>query len=303
MLNLKNYGQEIEEIEPGQTIRLNHVDCDAGEDTRRRLYITRTHADETKVVAYCHNCQQGGIRTTANYSTYRDDKHRKPRDNEETVSDNVEEPVGLVGQFNHWPADAHAWALQRNLSQVDFDWYGIKYDPSSDRIYIPKYHSMDRRKQNQGKLVGYQLRNLGNYGPKYITVNEKDAKNWMYIHPDQCECDWAVIVEDMVSAIHILKATANIWNDGGNKPGVFVNYGTKVDPTLMYVAARNHKWATVWLDNDNQHVLNQAKMMQRTIAMYNGNIKVGRVEGYDDPKYHQHEEICRILEEVDYGQY
>ena len=297
MLNLRPYMEEIEEIEPGQTVRINHTDCEAGEDTRRRLYLTRTHADETKVVAYCHNCQEGGFYSDNVYQHYRATKHTVPSNTREEDGSIVTEPVGLIPKLSDWPADAQAWAISRGLAQVDIDWYGIKYDPSTDRVYLPRYEVLDRREDTKSEVVGYQLRSLHNWDKtKYLTVQSKDAKNYTFCYPEQDNCDWIVIVEDLISAIHVLRAT-----DDGNLPGVVINYGTKVDPTLMYTIANSFKWCTVWLDNDNQHVINQAKIMQRTIKMYSDKIKVARVEDYNDPKYHDHKEIVRILDEVNYG--
>src|SRR5210317_1255666 len=105
MLNLRPYVDEIECIEPGQTIRINHTDCDAGEDTRQRLYLTRTHADDTVVVGYCHNCQQGGKHSDTSYTKYRNEKHGVVN-TIPTIKDNVIVPDSVVTKLVDWPTDA-----------------------------------------------------------------------------------------------------------------------------------------------------------------------------------------------------
>lgn len=298
MLNLRPYKEQIEEIEPGQTLRLNHTDCEAGEDTRRRLYLTRTHADETKVVGYCHNCQQGGYWNDDAFVSYRDTKHSATTASPVRFTDEVTEPVGLIEDCKLWPMDVKAWQFSRCLTHNDVHWWGIKYDPSTDRIYIPRWDVLDRKEKDTGNLIGYQLRKVHEYQqPKYITAQKEDAQGWTFIYPKQASCDYVVIVEDLISAAHILNATEQEGN-GANLPGVYINYGTKVDPVLMYKMALNNEYAVVWLDNDNAHVVNQAKMMERTIKMYNNRIRVGRVNLHSDPKHYDHNSICSILDEV-----
>ena len=289
MLNLRNYADVIEEIEPGQTIRIDHTDCDAGEDTRQRLYLTRTHADDTIVVGYCHNCQQGGRYTDGSYQQYRNEKHGVVKQ-ERKIEDNVTEPDTLVYKLVDWPIDAKAWALSRGISQVDADRYSIAYDSDSDRIYLPK--------QNNRDLEGYQLRAIHPWQrPKYLTASTLDAKPWTYLESDRTEAtEYVVLVEDLVSGIHIIRACEDD-PEHGNCPGVYVLHGVKIDPTLMYKIARDYAWATVWLDNDNAHVENQAKLMARTILMY-GLENVRRVDGYHDPKNYEPGTIRTILDEV-----
>ena len=288
----------MEGISPGQTIRVNHDECEAGADSRQRLYLTRTHADEARVIAYCHNCQQGGYWLDDEFRPYRDGKHNLNTPVELTTTDTLEEPKGLIEHRNLWPTAAKAWAYSRKLHSDTLSWWGIKYDPSTDRIYIPRWDVLDRKGTNQPTLIGYQLRKIHDYQqPKYITAQKQDAQGWTFVYPKQTSCDYVIIVEDLVSAAHIINATEQE-GEGANLPGVYINYGTKVDPVLMYKMAINSGNAVVWLDNDNAHVINQAKMMERTIKMYNDRIKVGRVVRHSDPKHYDPESICRILDEV-----
>ena len=79
MLDLQHYQQMIDDLEPGETVRYNHTDCPAGEDTRRRLYLTRPHADPTWVLGYCHNCQDSARSGGKKYEQYRNKRHTPNR--------------------------------------------------------------------------------------------------------------------------------------------------------------------------------------------------------------------------------
>ena len=45
---------------PGKSIHINHEGCEAGKDTKRRLYISIT-SDGGAVLAYCHHCGRRGF--------------------------------------------------------------------------------------------------------------------------------------------------------------------------------------------------------------------------------------------------
>ena len=304
MLNLNPYLNDIEDIEPGETRRLNHTDCQAGEDTRRRLYLTRTHSDETKVIAYCHNCQQSGVHSSSKWSSYRNEKHKdqgtyRTLPHLKNEQEEIVEPPGLIFDPALFPVHARAWYMN-NVPNDLGTWWGYAYDPSTDRVYIPRWGEAHRSNKPHD-LVGYQLRRLsGGSGPKYITVQRQDAKQYTFIHPDFDSCDSVVIVEDTQSALHIIRATEL---SGNTLPGVYINHGTRIDPTMIYNIAMRYKHVTVWLDNDNQHVINQAKLMERTIKMYSDAIDCYRVEALPDPKHCKVLEILRVLEEDAHGQH
>jgi hypothetical protein len=282
---MKDYQEEIDELVPGQTIRLNHINCSAGADTRRRLYLTRTHADETKVLGYCHNCQESGVYTDTGWEGFRDHKHIGIIPCSSSY-DIIAEPDGLL-QSEYWPGVAHNWRIKVGLDGDQCNKYGIKYDPSSDRLYLPRYKA--------GKLIGYQLKALHTWQrPKYYTVTDQSTPQWTQIGLIQ----YTVLVEDLASGIRIAEL-ADI-NDGVT-PGAIVNYGTQVDPVLMHLIASTCATCIVWLDNDNLHVRNQAKQMERTIKMYSDKIKVFREPQLSDPKHHNDTQILQRLEEIQRG--
>ena len=180
-LNLKDYIKEMDELAPGETMRVNHESCEAGEDTRQRLYLPRTQADESKVIGYCHNCQQGGAWSTTSYLAFRNDKH-KGATHVNVLSDECHPPVGRIPQVSAWPSAAQSWLYSNGLGQADVDTYGIAYDPTTDRVYLPRWDVVRAGSTSDSTLAGYQLRALhGYHRPKYLTGQRKDAKNYTII--------------------------------------------------------------------------------------------------------------------------
>ena len=298
MLDLSKYTDKMEDIAAGETARVDHETCSAGEDTRRRLYLTRTHADPTVVIAYCHNCQQGGRWQDGNWQQYRDQRHETTTRYyaQDVTYKEVVEPSNMVYASTLWPTDATKWRLKAGISKQNIQRYGIAYDPSSNRIYLPRYEEFDWHDNTKGELFGYQLRSIDGQGSKYLTVQKDGTNGWTELYNSEYHAnDYAIIVEDLVSAIAIMEASTI---DQSNGPKIFVNYGTKIDPVMMYTIANNYKWCIVWLDNDSNHVQVQAKLMVRTIKMYSPSIQAKAILTLDDPKHYDGDQIIRSLDEV-----
>ena len=279
-IRLDPWQQEIDELQPGETIRVDHgTHCTAGEETRRRLYITRVMADPDKVMGYCHNCADGGRWTDKEYTPYRDMRHAQfYKDRYPEYVDEVVPPKGMVHSLDQWPTYAQSWAMSNRLTSELIQKYGLAFDSSSDRVYLPRYGSTATKDLN-----GYQLRLVTGRGPKYVTVSSKDDPGYTVI-PDPVMDDKIIIVEDLVSGIHVADATTH---------DVIVNYGVKINP-LVVAKANQYGYAAVWLDNDSPHVCKQADGYARTIALY-GNTASYVVTEKSDPKHNINRDIRDIL--------
>jgi hypothetical protein len=290
MIDLKQYQAEIDDIEVGDTARVNHELCTAGEDTRRRLYITRPHASPDRVIAYCHNCQESGVLSTGDnaYIKYRDNRHSSRvaqsilKDEEE-----IELPAGLVYQLSDWTQVSKAWAYKARLNTPLVAKYKIGEDPSTGRVCLPQWRATTPR--NRWQLDGYQLRKTDPNvrGPKYLTVRRKDTPRYSELMDLTYKNKCAVIVEDLASGIHVFEAMAGLAR-------VYVNYGVDVDTDTLEAALAGNKPVVVWLDNDSEHVDNQAKMMARTLSLI-GDQPVQIVEVFSDPKHQDYDEIRSIV--------
>ena len=287
MISLQPFVSEIEDIPPGGTIRVDHTDCGAGEDTRRRLYISRPIADPTKVLAYCHNCQQSGLLTQGSYQTYRDTRHQAGPVSTLTTSDDIVEPPNLVFKVNDWPIAAQAWFFKTLMTHQEAALYRIGHDPATNRVYLPRYALTTGTGPRLGELIGYQLRLVDGEGPKYLTCAKTDSKGYSVMHSNGALRKACVIVEDLVSAIHILRAYKD------EDMAVVVNYGTKVDLEALHFMSHFEKCA-VWLDNDNPHVMEQAETMERTLKLL-GCKSVIKTTVVKDPKGYDTAQIRTIL--------
>lgn len=271
MIDLSKYDKIIDALKRGETARVNHRDCKAGQDTRRRLYLTRPAGSPNVVLGFCHNCQTPGIRRVGN-NVYRDDFENSafPIPKLPKAGANFEIPSGMVPCGDDWPTDAHAWRLHCGLSRTACLKAQIQYDPNTHRVYLPQYDTMIDE-QATGELIGYQLRNLGEHGAKYLSV-VRDTDN-----PVSTLCvgiphrDWkgdcvkiGVVVEDLASGLAIIRASKRCTN--GWIPSVTVNYGTKVNPDALHKNA-DIDIGLVWLDNDSASIIEQAEKIGQVWRM------------------------------------
>ena len=284
---------ERDEIGPGETIRVNHVDCPAGEDTRRRLYVTRVQADPTLLVGYCHNCGTGDRNKTNEYSKYRN--HEVYSSAKELIQQDIKVPKSIV-PMSDAPAMAQKFLFERNLTLDKAAEWGIYYDPNSDRVYLPMYAEADTRGR-WGAFDGYQLRAIASHqNPKYLTARRPESKGYTLLHnaPETYEVKdlnaYVAIVEDYISGIHILEAMNKDFHCL-----VAVNYGTQINTEMLYDLAQLHKDnnLVVWLDNDSPHVIKRAQDISRTAALYG--IKSAVVTVKSDPKHVNHVDIKKAM--------
>lgn len=301
MIRMTAYAAVTNDLAPGETVRVNHDDCPAGVDSRRRLYLTRTLANPDALIGYCHNCQTSGyIGNGTKYENYRKDKHDGTIRTTTVTTSNVEAPPHLEPKLGLWPTHALAWAYRGHLDMTLVSKYGIAYDSSSDRVYIPRYY-VTADQLTTPRLTGYQLRNTDAIRdvPKYLTVVSDADQGYTVMYGSAINqhqggyLSTVVLVEDYVSGINVIEA----YNGQSRMVHVIVNYGTKVNLEAMYAAAKFPR-VLVWLDNDSQHVKDQAKTMSRTIAMMNSQARVAMVAADTDPKHYDHTHIRCIVSAI-----
>lgn len=252
----------------GETRRFNHTRCEAGEDKRQRLYMTRPANTPNILLGYCHNCQDKGVVTIGSERFRDSDTNTVPP---VVCNDVVTQPDSVIFDTNEWPGVATAWRYKNNLNIAMTNNAGIGYDSETSRIYLPMFNSiLLSRKPNSythGRLVGFQLRNLSNHGVKYyksLTPGQPHSTIISAVGEPNDSTTVAVVVEDYISGL--IMAEAMMQTGYGFK--ILVNYGTQVDAgALCRLGAYDH--AVVWLDNDNKHVREQAQNMSRTLQLLN----------------------------------
>ena len=305
-LTLSPYRQACDDLAPGDTLRVNHDFCEAGEDTRRRLYLTRPSADPARIIGYCHNCQTGGSLSTGQHAKYRDNKHIQPVPTPITIQQSdMKPPPNLVIPVLEWPTHATGWAFKNNLSAALIAQYNIGYDPSTNRVYLPRYKHTSAAKPSgmAVNLMGYQLRNTDPAldVPKYLTVVSDEDKGYTMMYgivegPTADTKPIVVIVEDLASGIRVIEAGGKVQQT----IHCLVNYGTKVNLEALFHASR-YSNVMVWLDNDSRHVIEQAELMGRTVHLLNAHCEAGIELIRQDPKqYIEVEVVNAILDAADW---
>lgn len=260
MINLSDYRNQIEELDRGQTMRVNHTDCPAGEDTRRRLYLTRPASSPEVVLAFCHNCQGHGVRNAGGYRDF----YEKTMPVSVPVDGEWEMPPHLEMNPALWPTDASIWRMQKGLSHQDIVDLRIGYDPATSMVCLPMYRHVDWEgvPLDKDDCFGYQLRSVHGTGPKYLTAL-KDRALTPYTRFAPTSSDVCILVEDLASAHSVSKAGKGRW-------GVVCNYGIKIRPEILSENCDSENYL-VWFDNDSDFVVDQAFKVARTWTLLHGN--------------------------------
>jgi hypothetical protein len=282
-INMKLHDQTIEDLAPGETTRVNHTDCSAGEDTRRRLYLTRQLGEASKTLGYCHNCGYSGVYSKG-FDQYRDRLHQ-PRSSSIQVSDKVTPVPNLIIQLGDFTTFGRAWAIANKITQGMLDEWNIAMTPEG-KVYIPRYNE-------NSFFTGYQLRNVApaTKQPKYTTVLSNRDRGYSYF--GEKDATNFVIVEDSLSAIHVLEAYRKL---GTTNVAAIANHGVRTNVQLLELCLGHS--TVVWLDNDSPSVINAASSMARTLQlMSDGDVELVDIK-YSDPKHYNPRTILDILEET-----
>lgn len=300
-INMTQYHSVTSDIPPGGTERINHEDCPAGEDTRRRLYLTRPISNPDTLIGYCHNCQGSGFMKEGKWVDYRDRLHRDNGMNNTLVTTaDFKPPTHMITLMRDWPVHAQGWVYKAKMDSVLIEKYGFQYDPTSDRVFIPRFKRTTHLYGNS--LQAYQLRNTDPHkpnAPKYLTVcsPEDNGYTMMYNTKDALQKTQpialakVILVEDYVSGVAIVEA----YKDLNLKTHALVNYGTKVNLEALHYLSK-YGQVLVWLDNDSDHVIEQAHVMARTTRMLNTACEVFVNVTSSDPKHYSPTDIRDEIE-------
>lgn len=271
----------------GVTINYDHEECSAGRDTRKRLYLTGSTHTPGLILAYCHNCGCGGSyqNSTNSINNVRLMPFRTTRPSEDAFEApgfaTVTEPIP-VG------SPASEYLVNYGLSREVIERYGFAWDVGTNRLYIPLWG-------DHSKLRAYQLRRLNtlDYGPKYITVKDKNHERTAddgLLYPSYTSTniplDTVVICEDLVSALRVTQA--------GNYCA-FALLSSTTNSDILFGLAKKFEKIIVWLDNDNGTVLKHAKDMFDFLCILNVP-SLGIVTNERDPKHFNDEFIRKTIQ-------
>jgi len=235
----------------GQQLHVNHVGCEAGIDTKRRLYIKRT---DKGLVAYCHHCNESGF-----------------------TRDNTDTRLSTWVNKQHTTAAKSSKPILAALTTEGAVWLRTNYCNNWDKLFNgiagQKHQVALTLLSPEGETIGWQVRNLlPNTIPKYITHYIDDSKKgdaaWFYKSNKTL-----VITEDYLSAYRV-------HNDTGLNSVALLRTSIS-DKTLNQIYELNFENIVIWLDPDEAGIkgtthaykkLNHFLPKQTKIAIY-GNDK------------------------------
>jgi hypothetical protein len=261
--------------------RLNHDDCPAGVDTRRRLYSTVT-PDGRKILLHCFNCGGSGV------INLKPHVHR-----EGSLSSWDKAPVFIEAEetFKKWQK---VYGEARSLTSTPLEgpymdkWphTAIRFIDETVEFNVRNWYGM-RRRDNGSVILPC--------GDWRFDIRYPDKSFLRVVHPS-----------------HSGESNILIYNSKGSKTGVvcedplsamkldIAGYagialcGTSLPEVEAAKIATLYKDLVVWLDNDSPTVIAAAEAARSRLALYRDN--VGLVNStFRDPKNYAVTDLPRII--------
>lgn len=265
----------------GETMNINHVDCPAGEDTRRRLYITVT-LDGT-LLGYCHNCGSRGFVKVRGIRNIHDGYSTLMRASPTFHLANL----GLLTCFRigkYWEPSAmpdiqkywNKYSINVDLASKDMWHYGVA--PVTGYVLIYPYYTENG---NPDSITGCQIRYLtpAEEQPKIKTFGSIDIH---IFNPN--DSNTVVLCEDRVSALRI--AEAGFATCVMNGSGVI----RAADAHSLSCMFDNF---LVWYDNDNDTVKSHAFETKKVLEMFTNKVSWNVIN--NDPKNYGVEYVNAVV--------
>lgn len=270
----------------GEQIHVNHEDCPAGTDTKRRLYVKR--CEDGAVIAHCQHCSRSGtsrdtrsrVAIGSSLGSVRDylENRAGPGETKLTGSTrSVEVPVQKVqasGSAAHdpskWPIEAQHWLRQYGIEPDKSGWY---YEPRLGRLCYTL-------RDTEGNGVLKNCRGIERKAPKYLTykTDHGHPRQYMGLHSPVL-----VVTEDIISAQRC--------NLIGYAAFPLCTVTVK-DKDLVYLTDEFSN-VILMLDNDNIEVETKRNTLEQKLILLG--IKVVSLKDTTDPKHYSSEELQAIL--------
>lgn len=259
------YEKHISDLSIGKQIHVNHEDCSAGYDSKKRLYILNTG---NVVLFKCHHCGESGYLRTER-KTYRASDlvgHQVGKEDTTATKHKLRGKYAEAVDISDGPAAAKLWVYSYGFTDEDCKLYGIKADEYG--IYLPVYDM-------GGALVTLQVRVLNGL-PKYVTENYLSDQVIGLVRPNRpeykLEHQTTILTEDIMSAYKI--ASAGYY--------AIPLLGTSVSSLLLErvndVTSRVN--VGIWLDNDLAGMKGSLACLRAIEGVGNKNVCVHDLSGY-----------------------
>jgi len=280
------------------TFHINHPDCPAGEDTRRRLYLTEEASTGT-ILAYCHNCGLSGVsKSTSDVTHVNRELGLAPVRGAKT-------PTSIITE-EQWLEDILLKAREWSPAVVDYVEQFIPLPVMAGHArcvrsyqYAYPLHLNDA----EGTFVGIQVRNLDTVKYKYQTFLIEDYYD-LVPHPPRWMAGMSIsnmenliIVEDFISAVKLWDV-----NQCDVEAAVYALLGSHITNSEILNLSKKFKRVCIWLDNDNTAVLCEVTRMRELFACLGVEVYVfNRIPHPNDPKIYQVEYINEYLKSIGFA--
>ena len=183
-----------------EQVNVNHEECPAGTDTKRRLYVKRVeNGTDNSYLFYCHHCGNRG--SLKYHGLLRVEEIAK----ESTVTTRISavELLDALDRYRHglfnaelWSLDAKLWWYKYNLNNADAVGYNVQYNDIDNRLWLKVATGLW-----QGRGFGEAAKKM-----KYYTVGDINSSE-VFVRNTRST---VMLVEDVVSAYKCAKAGINV---------------------------------------------------------------------------------------------
>ena len=256
---------------PNENVAINHLDCKAGRDTKKRLYLSYNR--KTSVAYFCHHCSKGGYlrRSTVERSLKTGATHFPVNtrskftstvfpleDLYKVISDTpylsreVEEDIS-------WATKTTAWPFLRKNG------FKILCAKTTGKVYLGIPVLGEKL-----TLVGYQIRSSHSFYPKYRYAPLNDItrmdKPQCFIakipDPNRAPPEKIMLVEDALSAIHCAEYFYSKYRISLIAIALL---GTTMKGTVVDLIVKRNLPVYVCLDDDNEEVIKKGVEIKKRL--------------------------------------
>lgn len=220
----------------GTQLRFNHSDCEAGVDTKERLYVK---AVDTGWIAYCHHCGKSGFLRTSPYRVGMSGDIHYPTEETRVFKDVPEKYKGehLICEPEEFPVDQLLWLYSYGFDDKDIVFYNIKVSKVDGSIVIPKTYGLTPAYYVRRKFTDHFDR-----GPKALLYRDRTQPFvWRHTSTKYTTIDKFIMCEDPISAMKLSKAGANSISLMGTN---------LTDDVKQYLLDRDNASVLLFLDPD-----------------------------------------------------
>jgi 5S rRNA maturation endonuclease (ribonuclease M5) len=197
---MQNVLKDIDVLKSREQVNINHEECSAGTDTKKRLYVKRVEDGRNNTyLFYCHHC---GNRGSLKYDGLRRIEE-VAKETTATVKSSAVELLTELDRLRHgtfstgtWSLDAKFWWHKYNLDKHDAIRHCVQYNAVDDRLWLKVADGLW-----QGRGFGDAAKKMKYYTVGDITASKVFVKN---------KLSTVMLVEDVVSAYKCAKAGINV---------------------------------------------------------------------------------------------